>query len=310
MRVNVVIRMVKLACWICTHGSEQRWGHSVSGRYRTDWNNCSLACLERAEHDAMQNHELGVGLSHDQILAVAQIEAHSIFHPLQVVNESVVKQYKFWQAVFGTEAMHNSLYVFEVSNVFAFRAAVALPVTQRKRLQSFFAQLDLHSAPGLIRQCFAESADVPEWLNADASLFVRLPAAQAFHIASGQSSFFCLPDPAPEYLFSAGVRVKKKTVGWHFVHDLVGDFAMPANSEPVRSSFTVDSANDILTTIRELVSRLPPDDTERGQALLRRCASAAEVLQQFQDEMAVSSLSQRVVQSQGRVCQLTISVSV
>ena len=120
-----VFTVVKLACWVATHGEQQRWGCAVSGsRYTTDWNGCSLACLGDAERAALRGHPLGASLTHNQVLGVAQIEAGSMFHPLHVLDGTQKQQHSFWQAVFGSEALRGSLYYFRVSNAVAFHSGV------------------------------------------------------------------------------------------------------------------------------------------------------------------------------------------
>ena len=104
-------------------------------------------------------------------------------------------------------------------------------MTSRAALQTFFGKLDLHGPQELISQLRSEGLDVTEWLDGNSHLVVRLPASHAFDVASKESCFFSLPGPSPEYLFSAGVRIRAKVVGWKLVPELASEFHLPAYAD-------------------------------------------------------------------------------
>ena len=298
--------MTNVCCWIATHGEEQRWGNVLTGRYQTDWNCASLECLQDDGLQPLRADEFGQALSHDMIVGVAQIKADMIYHALALLDAGQRKQYQFWQSVFGGDCLQNALYYFGVSNFIRFRMPVKLPVTEHRRLVTFFAHLDIYSPGSLIQQLESEGNEIPEWLTADDYLVVRLPGAAALQIARQRWSSFALPDPSRENLISVGVRVRKRMIGWKFISKLANDFVLAPehrDEPPGQGRFSAEFAGEVAEVIRVLVAG------SQGGAMmainadfLQKCSRAAFLLQQLHDDMDLATMSRRIVQSRGKVC--------
>ena len=276
----------------------------MTGRYSTNWNSCSVACLPESERAALQQHQVGSQISHDQILAAAQIEAQFVNQPLCALQPNQNWQRNFWASVFGIPLLRNDLFFFGVCELIAFRQPMPLPITDRRRLQSFFCKLDFHAPGDLLRKLAAEGKEA-EWLIDDdnAYLLVRLPSAVAYHVATGLWASFALPDPALDVLSSVGVRVKKKIMGWHYIEELVREFVIPRledlESNLPQTSFSDHSAEIAAELIRVISARLLPGEDDE---LLQQCSHVVAGLQQFRDDVGASGMLHRVFQSRGRVC--------
>ena len=293
-----------VCCWLGTHGKTQLWGNSNSGRYSTDWNGCSAQCMTDAEEALFRNDPWVSEVAEDQILGAVLLKASSMYHALALLDEGQRRQYQFWEAVFGTDCLHGSLYFFSVQAVVLFKKPVDMPVTDRRKLKTFFSRVDLFSPDDLVKQLREESggAPLPDWVDSKSHVVMRLPAAHSFLVAREHWTSVCLPDPSPEHLFSVGVRQRSRMMGWSHIPDLADQFVVPeqvANFEQPQMSGNV--AEEIADTIRKMASRLNPNRAEDA-ALLDSAYRAAYMMQRMRDELHASDMHRRVAQSRGRVC--------
>ncbi|CAE7335317.1 unnamed protein product, partial [Symbiodinium sp. CCMP2592] len=293
-------------CWLATHGKEQRWGNvQKGGRYKTDWNDCSVHCLDAAEERALRSDPWAAHIENDQILGVMRVAAAFKYNALAMLSQCQRKQYNFWQSVFGTECLHESLYFFNVVDICAFQKPVELPVTDHRKLKCFFGQVDLHSPQDLVAQLRkdVEGSELPEWVDSNCHLVVRLPAAHAFLISRNLWNSFGLPDPSPENLFSVGVRLRSRMLGWSHIENVAGPFTVaPQVQDFQEPQLSAELAGQIAQTVRVLAARLNPESNAEDAALYEACYQGAYTLQRIRDDLELSSFNKKVVQSAGRVC--------
>ena len=100
--------ILMVVCWLATHGRSQLWGNRLTGRYSTDWNGCSVACMTDVEAGLLRSDAWAGDLENDQVLGAMLLDASFVHHALAVLDEGQRRQYQFWQAVFGTECLDGS----------------------------------------------------------------------------------------------------------------------------------------------------------------------------------------------------------
>ena len=259
--------------------------------------------MDEAEEQAFISDPWASSLQRDQVLAVMHVDAAFVYHAMCSLDGGQRKQHTFWQAVFGAECMRGNLHYFKVVDMIVFKQPQTLPVVDRRRLKSFFTNLDLFSPQDLVEQLTKDmdGSPLPDWVDKGCHLVVRLPGAHAYLVARRTWTSFSLPDPKPEQLFSVGVRQRARLMGWSHIPDLTDEFSMPDNLEGLCDlQMSGHLAAEFATTVRELWRRL--DSKAAGdRSLLESCHRAAHMLQRMSDELDVVSMNNKVLQGKGRV---------
>ena len=294
----VLLAVMARCCWIASCNPGQRFGSLQTGRYRTDFNALSL------ERTPVEEHLAQPFKAADRIFGVALPEPAFRYHVLAKMDDAANQQYRFWRSVFGSD-LHGRLYFFvaKQQHRVLFDSPVELDVRTFQRLKTFFIQLDDDNPSELVQKLEDLGRPLPDWFDKTTQLCLRLPVTFAYKFMYGSWSQVCVPDPATESLFHKGTRQRSRLVGWSFCPGLEEEFPdIPERTADPAETLTADAAGFVVDTIRQLAGFLSGGCPEDGEddSWMHSCERAAQVLQNYQDDLDPASFHSGIVEARGR----------